>query len=171
MVGVIFIYARWRPLFWSRARNDCSKIILRRTSMAVFFDKPIFIIGYKISLNYLGLTNGLRFFPCYLEDRLHCNYVTGRRLFDRRTGLFVAIILATTPLYLLAHYANLDLEVAVLISCTLLCLICGAIDTLLSTLLRCLFFCGSCRFNERINWHCLIWLLARGFSAHVMLYR
>ena len=49
-------------------------------------------------------------------------YVCGRHLFNRRTGLVSAIVLATSPLYFgSAHYANLDLEVAVLISCTLLC--------------------------------------------------
>src|SRR6185312_1023670 len=47
-------------------------------------------------------------------------YFAGRQLFNRRTGILAAIILATSPLYYgAAHYANLDLEVAVLISTTL----------------------------------------------------
>ncbi|HVY53514.1 MAG TPA: glycosyltransferase family 39 protein, partial [Gammaproteobacteria bacterium] len=53
-------------------------------------------------------------------------YISGRLLFNRRTGIVGAAVLATSVLYYgAAHYANLDLEVGVLISSTLLSFLLG----------------------------------------------
>jgi 4-amino-4-deoxy-L-arabinose transferase-like glycosyltransferase len=75
------------------------------------------------AIKLFGLKEGaLRFWPA-LIGILGClmTYFAGRQLFNRRTGILSAIILATSPLYYgAAHYANLDLEVAALISITLL---------------------------------------------------
>lgn len=85
-----------------------------------FLDKPILYYWLQASaIKVFGLNEwSLRFWPA-LCGVLGCifTYVAGRLLFDRRTGIIASIILATSPLYFfMAHYANLDLEVAVFIS-------------------------------------------------------
>lgn len=89
-----------------------------------FFDKPILHYWLQIIAMFLFGINewAIRFFPALL-GMVGCliTYVAGRHLFDRRTGILSAIILATSPLYFVgAHYANLDLEIAVFISSCLL---------------------------------------------------
>lgn len=101
--------------------------ITPRVNGVAFLDKPILYYWLQaLAINLFGVTEwALRLFPV-LFGIFGClmTYLCGRFLFNRRTGLISAIILATTPLYFgSAHYANLDLEVAVLISCTLLCFI------------------------------------------------
>lgn len=103
--------------------------ITPRVDGIAFLDKPILYYWLQATaIKLFGVKEwALRLFPALLGV-LGCiaTYVCGRRLFDRRTGLISAIILATTPLYFAsAHYANLDLEVAVFISCTLFCFITG----------------------------------------------
>lgn len=98
--------------------------ITPRVNGVPFLDKPIlYYWGQVVGLSLLGVNEwGARLFPM-LFGILGCllTYVCGRHLFDRRTGLLSAIVLATTPLYFAgAHYADLDLEIAVLISGTLL---------------------------------------------------
>lgn len=89
-----------------------------------FLDKPILYYWLQaIAINLFGVKEyALRLFPMLLGV-LGClvTYGCGRRLFNRQTGFLSTLILATTPLYFGgSHYANLDLEVAVFISCTLL---------------------------------------------------
>ncbi len=103
--------------------------ITPRVDGVAFLDKPILYYWLQAaSIHIFGIKEwALRLFPVLLGV-LGCivTYVCGRHLFDRRTGIISAVILATTPLYFGgAHYANLDLEVAVLITCTLLFLITG----------------------------------------------
>lgn len=98
--------------------------ITPRVNGVAFLDKPILYYWLQtIAIHLFGIKEwALRLFPVLfgLLGSL-MTYVCGRHLFDRRTGLLSAAVLATTPLYFgSAHYANLDLEVAVLISCTLL---------------------------------------------------
>jgi len=97
--------------------------ITPRLNGVSFLDKPILYYWLQASaIQLFGLKEwALRFWPAFIGV-LGCllTYVTGRALFNRRTGILSAIILATSPLYYgAAHYANLDLEVAVLISTTL----------------------------------------------------
>lgn len=92
-----------------------------------FLDKPIFYYWLQAAaIKLLGVSEwAVRLFPA-LFGVLGClmTYICGRQLFNRRAGLLAAFILGTSPLYFgAAHYANLDLEVAVLISCSLLCII------------------------------------------------
>lgn len=106
------------------ATND---YITPRIDGVAFLDKPILYYWLQAAaMKLLGVNEwALRLFPALLSI-LGClmTYICGRRLFNRRTGLISAIVLATTPLYFgNAHYANLDLEVAVLVSCSLLALI------------------------------------------------
>lgn len=98
--------------------------ITPRVNGVTFLDKPILYYWLQaIAIQLFGLNEwALRFFPALLGV-FGClmSYVCGRKLFNRRTGILSALILGATPLYFAsAHYANLDLEVAVWISCTLL---------------------------------------------------
>lgn len=101
--------------------------ITPRINGVAFLDKPILYYWLQaIAIKLFGVKEwALRLFPV-LFGIFGCviTYLAGRQLFNRRTGLISATILATAPLYFgSAHYANLDLEVAVLISSTLLCFI------------------------------------------------
>jgi 4-amino-4-deoxy-L-arabinose transferase-like glycosyltransferase len=107
--------------------------ITPRVNGVAFLDKPVLYYWLQAAAILLfGVKEwALRLFPV-LSGILGClvTYICGRHLFDRRTGLISAIILATTPLYFGgAHYANLDLEVAVWISCALLFFITGIQNT------------------------------------------
>ncbi len=108
------------------ASND---YITPRVNGVAFLDKPVLYYWLQAAaIKLFGLKEwALRFFPA-IFGIFGCliTYVCGRQLFDRRTGLLAAIILATSPLYFCgAHYANLDLEVAVLISTSLLLFLTG----------------------------------------------
>ncbi len=97
--------------------------ITPRLNGVAFLDKPILYYWLQASaIKLFGLKEAaLRFWPAFIGI-LGClmTYFAGRQLFNRRTGILAAIILATSPLYYgAAHYANLDLEVAALISITL----------------------------------------------------
>ncbi|MDR3478515.1 MAG: glycosyltransferase family 39 protein [Gammaproteobacteria bacterium] len=101
--------------------------ITPRLNGVAFLDKPVLYYWLQASaIKMFGLAEwSLRFWPA-LIGILGClvTYITGRVLFDRRTGILSAIILATSPLYYGgSHYTNLDLEVASLISNSLLCFI------------------------------------------------
>ena len=101
-----------------------SDYITPRVNGAIFLDKPILYFWLQAcAIKLLGVNEwAVRLFPALFGILgVIITYSCGRVLFDRRSGLIAAIILATTPLYFGGtHYANLDLEVAVLISCSLL---------------------------------------------------
>src|SRR5579862_9516747 len=91
--------------------------ITPRVNGVAFLDKPILYYWLQAAAIHLfGLKEwALRFFPALL-GLLSClvTYSCGCVLFNRRTGLLASLILATSPLYFSgAHYANLDLEMAV----------------------------------------------------------
>ena len=98
--------------------------ITPRLDGVAFLDKPALYYWLQASaIRFLGLNEwALRCWPALLGV-LGClmTYATGRVIFNRRTGILSALVLATSPLYFgAAHYANLDLEVAAFISATLL---------------------------------------------------
>lgn len=98
--------------------------ITPRLNGVVFLDKPILYYWLQASAIHLfGLNEwALRLWPMLLGV-LGCvmTYIAGLILFERRTALLAAFILATSPLYFGgSHYANLDLEVASLVSISLL---------------------------------------------------
>jgi 4-amino-4-deoxy-L-arabinose transferase-like glycosyltransferase len=109
--------------------------ITPRLNGVAFLDKPALYYWLQASaIKLFGVEEwALRLWPAFLGV-LGClvSYGTGRLLFNRRTGLLAAAILATSPLYYgAAHYANLDLEVASLVADSLLCFIaamCAAIS-------------------------------------------
>ncbi len=97
--------------------------ITPRVNGVAFLDKPVLYYWLQASaIKLFGLKEwALRFWPALLGI-FGClmTYFAGRILFNRRAGILSAVILGTTPLYYgAAHYANLDLEVAVLIGTTL----------------------------------------------------
>lgn len=97
--------------------------ITPRLNGVAFLDKPVLYYWLQASaIKLFGLSEAaLRCWPMII-GLLGCvmTYLAGRVLFDRRTGIVSAIILATSSLYYgAAHYANLDLEVGVLISSAL----------------------------------------------------
>lgn len=103
--------------------------ITPRLDSVPFLDKPALYYWLQaVSLHWFGIKEwAVRFFPaCFGMLGCLMVYGAGRYLFCRRTGLLAAIVLATSPLYFAAaHYANLDLEVAVLISGALLAFLCA----------------------------------------------
>lgn len=118
---------RYSEIAWEMVKSG--DYITPRLNGVIFLDKPILYYWLQaFSISLFGPQEwALRLFPA-LFGVMGClaTYVAGRQLFDRRTGLIAAIVLATTPLYFgSAHYANLDLEVAVLISGSLFCFITG----------------------------------------------
>jgi hypothetical protein len=103
--------------------------ITPRLNGVVFLDKPILYYWLQASaMKMFGLNEAaLRFWPAVFGI-FGClsMYLGGRLLFNRRSGIISALLLATSVLYYgAAHYANLDLEVAVLVSTTLLFFLLG----------------------------------------------
>lgn len=103
--------------------------ITPRLNGVVFLDKPILYYWLQASaMKLFGLNEGaLRFWPALIGIWGCLSlYISGRLLFNRRTGIISALLLATSVLYYgAAHYANLDLEVGVLVSTTLLFFLLG----------------------------------------------
>jgi 4-amino-4-deoxy-L-arabinose transferase-like glycosyltransferase len=104
--------------------------ITPRVNGIAFLDKPVLYYWLQAAAMKLFGVNewAVRFFPA-LFGIFGCLvvYAAGRRLFGRVAGLLASLILAVTPLYYGgSHYANLDLEVAVLISTSLLAFLTAA---------------------------------------------
>ena len=97
--------------------------ITPRLNGLIFFDKPILYYWLQaLSIHWFGLNEwALRFFPAvYGVFGCFCVYLLGRCIGNRQAGIYSALLLASSPLYFLAaHYANMDLEVAVLITASL----------------------------------------------------
>ncbi len=135
-ISLIFFYALWigsYPLFtpdegrYSEVAREMivtGDYITPRLNGIAFLDKPILYYWLQaFAIHLFGLKEwALRFWPaCMGILGSIVVYITGRTLYNRRAGILSAIILATSPLYFGAsHYANLDLEVAVLVSNALL---------------------------------------------------
>lgn len=138
---LLFFYFLWLgtyPLFTpdegrysevAREMIATGDFITPRVDGVAFLDKPILYYWLQAAAMFVFGINewAIRIFPALLGI-FGClvTYTCGRVLFNRRTGLLAASILATTPLYFGgAHYADLNLEVAVFISTTLLFIITG----------------------------------------------
>lgn len=90
-----------------------------------YFEKPpLFYWLQTASVKTFGLNEWSVRIATALMGLLGCvfTYFAGTQLFDRRTGLNAAIILASSSLYFgLSRYITLDITVAVFISISLLC--------------------------------------------------
>jgi 4-amino-4-deoxy-L-arabinose transferase-like glycosyltransferase len=88
-----------------------------------FFDKPILFYWLQASSMAIFGVNAwaIRLWPMLFGlFGVLIVYSTTKQLFNRQTAWITALVLATCPLYYFtAHYANLDLEVAVLITASL----------------------------------------------------
>ncbi len=85
-----------------------------------FFDKPTLFYWLQISaMSIFGVNEwAARLWTAVLGvSGCLLVYAVGRVLYDRLTGIISAVILATSLVYfLMSHYANIDLTIAVLIS-------------------------------------------------------
>lgn len=88
-----------------------------------FFDKPILFYWLQaLSMAIFGVNEwAVRLFPMLFGVfGAAVVYGTCKQLYNRETAWICALILASSPIYFIsAHYANLDLEVAVLITASL----------------------------------------------------
>ncbi|HVE44907.1 MAG TPA: glycosyltransferase family 39 protein [Gammaproteobacteria bacterium] len=104
-----------------------SDYITPRINGIAFLDKPVLYYWLQaLSMSLFGVNEwAVRFFPMLFGiTGIFVTYLCGRLLYNRRIACLGSLFLGTAPLYFAgAHYANLDLEVAVLISSSLLCFI------------------------------------------------
>ena len=90
-----------------------------------FLDKPALYYWLEaFSMKLFGVNAWAIRLPPALFGIFGCLmvYLVGFKLWNRRIGLIASFILATSPLYFFsAHYADMDLEVAVLVSAGFFC--------------------------------------------------
>ena len=86
----------------------------------LFMDKPIFFYWIQIAfMKIFGINeSAVRLVPVFFGLLgIVITYITSITLFNRRVAMLASFILMTSPLYfMLSHYVNMDLTVAVLIS-------------------------------------------------------
>ena len=94
-----------------------------------YFEKPPLVYWMQAaSLKTFGLNEEAARLPTALMALLGClaTYFTARKLYDRRTGIFAALILSTSLLYFtLARVVTLDMITSVLLSLALFSFILG----------------------------------------------
>ena len=92
-----------------------------------YFEKPPLLYWIQAGvMHFFGMSEWALRLPTALMGMLGClvTYSAGRFLFDRRTGIYAAFILATSPLYFaMAHSITLDMTVSLWITLTLMCFI------------------------------------------------
>ncbi len=97
--------------------------ITPRLDGVLYFEKPpLFYWLQTVSIHLFGLNQwSMRFWTAFFAV-LGCVavYVTGRSLYNRRTGLLSALVLGTSLLYFgMGHIVTLDMTVSVLVSLSL----------------------------------------------------
>ncbi|HVV68379.1 MAG TPA: glycosyltransferase family 39 protein [Gammaproteobacteria bacterium] len=89
-----------------------------------YFEKPpLFYWMETVPIKLFGLNEWALRLPSACIALLGCLfvYITSRKLFDRRTGILSALVLATSVLYfVLAHFITPDMTLTVLLSSSLL---------------------------------------------------
>ncbi len=89
---------------------------------------PLFYWMQAASIQLFGIDEGSLRLTTLFMGVLGCLflYIAGRKLFNRRTGILSALILATSFLYYcMAHFITLDMTLTTLLSATLLSFILG----------------------------------------------
>ena len=123
--------------------------IIPHLNGSLFFHKPILFYWLQtLSLSVGGINPwSIRAIPALFGiGGILFTYWSTSLLLGRQTGRLSAIILGTTPLYFgAAHYANMDLEVAVWISFSLLSLLIGILHNKKSWLWFA-YVCGGLAF-------------------------
>tara|TARA_R110000868_G_scaffold407985_1_gene690058 strand:- start:14326 stop:16020 length:1695 start_codon:yes stop_codon:yes gene_type:complete len=114
----------------SREMVATGDYVTPRVNDIVFLDKPPMAYWLQsVSIHAFGLNRWALRLPIALVALLGClfTYWAAREFYDRRAGWIAAISLSTGILYFaIAHYVNMDMEVAVFISCGLLLFLMGA---------------------------------------------
>jgi len=104
--------------------------ITPRVNGIKYFEKPPLVYWIQAaSLNTFGINQWAARIPDALMALLGClgTYFTARKLYDRKTGIFSAIILGSSLLYFaLARVVTLDMTVSVLLSLAFFSFILGA---------------------------------------------
>ncbi len=100
-----------------------------RLNGILYFQKPPLFYWLVASAEYLGGLNNfaMRFWPAAF-GLFGCLavYLAGKRLYDKRTGLYAAAILGTTLLYYgMSQLITLDMTFSMLMSAALLCFVVG----------------------------------------------
>lgn len=139
LFGLLFGFALGSRSLWSPDEGRYAEIpremvasgdyVTPRLNGVKYFEKPPLVYWIEsATIHLLGLNEWALRLPIALSALFGCLavYGAGRRLFNRRTGLLAAAILATSPLYyLLARTITLDMTLSVVISMALLAFITG----------------------------------------------
>lgn len=118
---------RYVGIAWEMYHND--NYITPTIASSPFLGKPILFYWLEIlAFKCFGVSEfSARLFPAFLGViTTLTTYSFGRIVFNRKTGVIASLIVASSPLYFaLTHYANMDGEVASLLTCSLLCFYIG----------------------------------------------
>jgi 4-amino-4-deoxy-L-arabinose transferase-like glycosyltransferase len=139
VVGTLLGYGLGERALWEPDEGRYSEIpremvltgdyVTPRINGVKYFEKPpLFYWAQAGAIHVLGLNEwALRLWPAlFALFGVLTVYVAGRRLFDRRTGLFAASVLATSLMYFyLGRTITLDMAVSVLLSAGLLAFLLG----------------------------------------------
>jgi 4-amino-4-deoxy-L-arabinose transferase-like glycosyltransferase len=111
----------------ARAMLLTGDFITPRMNGVAFFHKPILHYWLQnLSFMLFGINEwAIRLMPALFGVLgVAMTYIAATLIYGRQTGRLAALMLASNPLYYLStHYADMNLEVAVLISCSLLCFV------------------------------------------------
>jgi len=139
LLGLLFGFALGSRSLWSPDEGRYAEIpremvasgdyVTPRLNGVKYFEKPPLVYWIEsATIHLLGLNEWALRLPIALAALLGCLgvYAAGRRLFNRRTGLLAAALLATSPLYyILARTITLDMVLSVLVSLALLAFLVG----------------------------------------------
>jgi 4-amino-4-deoxy-L-arabinose transferase-like glycosyltransferase len=118
---------RYVGIAWEMFHNN--NYITPTIASSPFLGKPILFYWLEIlAFKCFGVSElSARLFPALLGViTTLITYSFGRIVFNRQTGIIASLIVASSPLYFaLAHYANMDGEVASFLTCSLLCFYIG----------------------------------------------
>ncbi len=112
-----------------REMVESGDYVTPRLNGVKYFEKPVLFYWLQASaIKVFGIKEwSMRLWPVIFAI-LGClaTYATGRKLYDRRTGLLACAVLATTPLYyILGRTITLDMAVSVLLTLALFAFLLG----------------------------------------------
>ena len=114
----------------AREMTSSGQYIIPHLNHVIYFEKPIFFYWVtSFFIKIFGLSEwSIRMGPlCFAVLGNVATYIAGNKLFNRKIGIYSAIILSSSLLYfLLAHFISIDMTVSVLLSVSLIAFILGA---------------------------------------------
>lgn len=134
LLSLLFGFQLGRRALWSPDEGRYAEIpremlvtgnyVTPRLNGVKYFEKPpLFYWLQCLSIRLFGLSErALRLWTAiFALAGCLAVYIAGRKIFDRRTGLIAAIVLASGPLYYgMGRIITLDMAVSVLLACALL---------------------------------------------------